>query len=167
MAGRNIEGMKEACAAAIPILRAWDYVGVLAFDITPKMVVPMTPAGAVPSLISDRLRRLHADGGTRLMPALATAHQIFESLPEKDSIAVRHVVLISDGDCPKDDYEGAVMKLTRSGVTVSTICLAGAQFDPGLLSEIARWGRGRFLFTNDPAKLPHFVANEIRAALGY
>jgi Mg-chelatase subunit ChlD len=164
MAGRNIEIVKEACIATAEALSPRDVVAVLAFDWTPKLLLEFTEAERI-DYIRQRILRLLADGGTRIQPALVDALRLFELDPRAQRCAVKHAVLLSDGDAPPADYETVVRKMAEEGITVSTVCVSGAKFDAVLMSQIASWGKGRFKFTNSFSNVPKLILNETQQVL--
>jgi hypothetical protein len=55
--------------------------------------------------------------------------------------------------------------MAEEGITVSTVCVSGAKFDPALMSRIASWGKGRFRFTNSFENVPEYILNETQKVL--
>jgi Mg-chelatase subunit ChlD len=164
MAGRNIEIVKEACIATAEALSNRDVIGVIAFDFKPRLVLEFTEAQRG-DYIKQRILRLLADGGTRIQPALVLALQAFELDPRAQRCAVKHAVLLSDGDAPAADYEPVVRRMAEEGITVSTVCVSGPSFDPVLMSQIAAWGKGRFKFTNSFGNVPKLILQEAKQAI--
>lgn len=164
MAGRNIEIVKEACIATAKALSPQDVVGVLAFDFLPRPILEFTAAERI-DYIEQRILRLLADGGTRIHPALEFAARMFEQDPRAQRCAVKHAVLLSDGDTPPADHESIVRRLVESGVTVSTVCVSGGKFDPTLMAQIASWGKGKFKFTNSFNNVPQLILQEAQRVL--
>lgn len=164
MAGRNIEIVKESCIETAKALSRRDMVGVVAFDHNPRPVLEFTEAERI-DYITQRILRLFADGGTRIAPALEMAEKMFEIDPRAQRCAIKHIILLSDGDAPAADYETLVRRMTEAGITVSTVCVSGAKFDPGLMSQIASWGRGRFKFAASFDSVPKFFLNEAKQVI--
>lgn len=164
MAGRNIEIVKEACIKAAENLSPKDVIGVLAFDVNPKPILEFTEAERI-EYIRQRILRLLADGGTRIEPALQFAHVMFTQDGRARSCAVKHAVLLSDGDAPPADYETVVRKMAEDGITVSTVCVSGAKFDPSLMYNISSWGKGRFKFTHSFNNVPDLILTETKTVI--
>lgn len=164
MAGRNIEIVKEACIATAKALTPKDVVAVLAFDATPRLILEFTEAERI-DYIEQRILRLLADGGTRIHPALVDGFRLFELDPRAARCAVKHAVLLSDGDAPPADYESVVRRMAEAGITVSTVCVSGAKFDAVLMSQIASWGKGRFNFTNSFNRVPQLILQDVQQVL--
>ena len=164
MAGDPIRHVRESCLAVGKALKPEDSIGVIAFDGKPRWVVPFSRVGEAGSLRAA-LGRLDAEGGSALYPALAEALRVFQADPRARSARVKHVLLLSDGVTVPADFETVVRALAREGVTVSTVCVGVDAFDAPLLSRIASWSGGRFLFVDGAAKLPNVVVQETRRAL--
>jgi Mg-chelatase subunit ChlD len=164
MAGRNIEIVKEACIKTAKNLSSKDVIAVLAFDYNPTLVLEFTEAERI-DYIEQRILRLLASGGTRIYPALVDALRLFELDPRARRCSVKHAILLSDGDAPPADYEAVVRRMAEEGITVSTVCVSGAKFDPALMSRIASWGKGRFKFTNSFENVPEYILNETQKVL--
>src|SRR5689334_11948322 len=135
IAGRNIEIVKEACILAAKSLSPEDYIGVLAFDANPSLVLEFTEASRLSS-IEQRIQRLPASGGTRFYPALVEAARLYEENPAALRCSVKHAILVSDGDAPPAEYETVVRRMSHRGITVSTVCFSGPKCDPALMSRI-------------------------------
>ena len=164
MAGRNIEIVKESCIETAKALSRRDMIGVIAFDHNARPLLEFTEAERI-EYITQRILRLFADGGTRIHPALELAEKMFEVDPRAQRCAVKHAVLLSDGDAPAADYETVVRRMADAGITVSTVCVSGAKFDAVLMSQIATWGKGRFKFTNSFENVPKLILNEAKQVL--
>ena len=164
MAGRNIEIVKEACIATAKALTPRDVVGVLAFDVVPRPILEFTEAERI-EYIEQRILRLLADGGTRIQPALEFALHMFQADGRASRCAVKHAILLSDGDTPPADHETIIRKMADAGITVSTVCVSGAKFDPNLMASIASWGRGKFKFAPSFDQVPQFILQEAQRVI--
>ncbi|HLY09481.1 MAG TPA: VWA domain-containing protein [Planctomycetota bacterium] len=164
MAGRNIEIVKETCIASANALSRRDLIGVVAFDHRPYAFLEFTEAERI-DYITQRILRLYADGGTRICPALELAERMFEVDARAQRCAIKHAVLLSDGDAPPADNESVVRRMAEAGITVSTVCVSGAKFDAVLMSQIANWGKGRFYFTPSFEKVRQLIVNETQKVI--
>jgi hypothetical protein len=164
MAGPNIALVKEACLATVQALSRRDLVGVLAFDLKPRWILEFTEAERQ-DYIENKVLRLFADGGTHIQPALVEALRAFQGDPRARRSAVKHCVLLSDGDTPPADFETVVRQMAGEGITVSTVCVAAAKFDPGLMAQIAGWGQGRFKFSDSFKNVPKLIVNDVKQAV--
>lgn len=147
MKGSKLRLAKEAAIAAAEVLHPKDLVGLVQFNLAPSLVLELTPAGDKTEII-DRVSRVKASGGTAFEPALEYAAEVLEA----QDLAIRHVILLSDGESRPFRAKPLVSRLAEKGITVSTVGCGGS-FDEVMLSDIAHWGKGRFH--------PAFNANEV------
>lgn len=147
MKGSKLRLAKEAAIAAAEVLHPKDFVGLVQFNQTPSLVLDLTPAGDKAEII-DRVSRVKAIGGTQFGPALRYALELFEA----QELAIRHVILLSDGESRPFRAKPLLTEMASKGITVSTVGCGGG-FDERMLSDIAQWGKGRFH--------PAFNANEV------
>ena len=160
--GWPLDSIKESCIRAAKALGESDYVGVLAFDLKPEWVVPWGKSDRT-SLIQASLDQLGAGGGGDISLAMAEALDGFQSHPSARGAKIRHVILISDGDCRSSEWEARVKDLANNGITVSTILILDGTFNANLMHGIARLGNGRLLCT-DFEELPILITQEVREA---
>jgi hypothetical protein len=73
------------------------------------------------------------------------------------------VVLLSDGRSYPDDYEGLLKKMVDAKMTVSSIAV-GPAADRELLTNIAKWGRGRSYMVEDAREVPQIFVKEAKDA---
>jgi hypothetical protein len=72
---------------------------------------------------------------------------------------LKHAILLTDGVSSPGDFEGMAQQMVSSKMTVSTVAV-GEGSDTDLLENIARVGKGRYYFTDDPAQVPQIFAKE-------
>lgn len=159
MAGKNLELAKAACIAAAKTLSDKDYVGVIGFDAKPHWVLEITPANDM-ATIEDKVLRLRADGGTDIATALLEAHRVLSRV----KTAVKHVVVLSDGETQPYDFDTLVGRMRQDGITVSTVTLYELNSKPEIMRAIAEVGGGRS-FTSDANRLPRVFTNEVKHVL--
>jgi Ca-activated chloride channel family protein len=160
LGGANkMELAKEAAIRSTEMLNEKDYVGVVAFDGSPWVVVQPQPVTDLAG-IQNRIGQIYPDGGTDIYPALLTAFDQIKSLQTQR----KHVILLTDGQSGRaDDYQGLLAQMTKENITVSTVAV-GDDADTSLLEEIAGWGKGRFYFVNDPGTIPQIFSKETALA---
>ncbi|MBE3577266.1 MAG: VWA domain-containing protein [Limnochordales bacterium] len=149
----KLEIAQQAALGAIALLNPADLVGVLAFESTPAWVVPLQRAENQ-SLIARQISRLQSGGGTAIAPALEEAIRVMESVTS----AVKHVILLTDGQAEGDVFTAQVNRLRQAGATLSTVAV-GQDADRELLQKLAAAGAGRYYYAGDPNEVPRiFVA---------
>lgn len=145
---------KAATMAAADIMNPSDQIGILAFDAEWDWVLPFRQVGKG-EWISEQLSSLQSEGGTDLYKAMAEAYRVFSAKPA----AVKHLIILSDGLTDKRDFPSLVNRMAQAGITVSTVAV-GHDADAALLSEIAKYGKGRSYVTIDPQTIPQIFTTE-------
>ncbi|MEZ6130015.1 MAG: VWA domain-containing protein [Planctomycetaceae bacterium] len=154
MQGDPIEMAKSAARSAVELLGRRDHVAVLAFDGDTYVISEMQPASNSVK-ISDEIARIDAGGGTNMYPAMEMSFEMLMTT----SARLKHVILLTDGVSTAGDFEGMAQQMVSAKMTVSTVA-AGGGADTELLEQIARVGKGRYYFTDDPAQVPQIFAKE-------
>lgn len=115
MRGAKIERLREAVLAVLDGLQAQDTLSVIAFNNKARVLVPSQAATeAGKAAISAEIRRLNADGGTNMAPAMEAAlHELWQRVgPETGGAgaaatramnpAVTRMLLLTDGITEKE-----------------------------------------------------------------
>ncbi len=151
---------KEAIKALAGKLLDDDLLGVVGFDISPFIVVPLGPMADLRTAFASRIDRLRPGGKTYLYPALVEAKRQLE----RKKASWKHVIVLSDGETggSGSDYIDlvSVMKMELK-MTVSAVAIGG-QANIRLLRRLARYGGGLFHHTYDPSTLPGIILQEIK-----
>ena len=84
----------------------------------------------------------------------------FEDLQRAEA-AVKHMIVLTDGQTPEADFAGLVRRMRAANVSVTTVAV-GSDANMPLLQEIARQGRGKFYPVHKPRNLPRIFLNEVR-----
>jgi len=158
MVGPKLELSKEAAKAALDLLEPTQSFGLITFDDTPYVTVPLQLA-IERDRINDFISRIIAGSQTNIFPALETA---FAALEESEA-EIRHIILLSDGKTYADDYEELVSLMADSEITVSSVAV-GQEADRELLANIATWGKGRSYFIEDAERVPRIFIQETQIA---
>jgi uncharacterized membrane protein len=156
----RIRYAQEAAKAVARQLKETDLLGIIGFDVTPFVVVPLEPVGKLRGVIDAQVNRLKPGGQTYFYPALLEAKRQIERV----KAARKHVILLSDGETRGTQGElvdlVSVMK-SEMKVTVSAIAI-GAEADVRVMKRISQYGGGLFHQTVDPASLPQLVLTQIQ-----
>ncbi|MEZ5315809.1 MAG: VWA domain-containing protein [Vicinamibacterales bacterium] len=159
MAGQVMELCKSAAQAAIDVLTDDQLVGVITFNDGLNWDVTLRNVGRNRDMIRDAVSAIQPAGHTLIFPAIEQAY-----LALKDARArAKHVVLLSDGRSYPDDYEGLVKKMVDAKMTVSSIAV-GPAADVELLTNIAKWGKGRSYVVEDAREVPQIFVKEAKNA---
>ncbi|MGB7951315.1 MAG: VWA domain-containing protein [Candidatus Binatia bacterium] len=152
--GTKLDLAKAAAVAAADVMNPTDQVGILGFDAAWDWTLPFRPV-AKGEWISERLASLQSDGGTDLFKAMVEAYR---GIATKQA-AIKHVIVLSDGLTDKADFRGLVQRMTRDGITVSTVSV-GSDADVQLMADIAKDGKGRGYVALDPSTIPQIFTTE-------
>jgi Ca-activated chloride channel homolog len=151
---------QEAAKAVARQLKDNDLLGVVGFDVTPFVVLPMEAVGKLRGLIDGQINRLKPGGQTYFYPALVEAKRQIE----RANAARKHIILLSDGETRGTQGElvdlVSVMK-NEMKVTVSTVAI-GAEADVRIMKRISQYGGGFFHQTIDPTSLPQIVVQQLQ-----
>lgn len=151
---------QEAAKAVARQLKDNDLLGIIGFDVSPFVVVPLEPVGKLRGVIDAQISRLKPGGQTYFYPALLEAKRQIE----RANAARKHVILLSDGETRGTQGELvdliSVMK-NEMKITVSAIAI-GAEADIRIMKRISQYGGGLFHQTIDPASLPQIVLAQLK-----
>lgn len=129
-----------------------DSLGLVVFDVEPRVLLPLTPAPAARQAL-ERDWPVQARGGTRLAPALEAAIAELERAPA----ARRILVLASDGFVDAAPLDTWRQRMARA--RIETIVLGiGADADLGALERATGSATTRLLRVNQPAELPRVMS---------
>jgi uncharacterized membrane protein len=159
MAGDKLEMAKEAAAAAVKALAPNDYVGVIAFDDAPQIVVPIQKAEKYEDII-QRILSIGTGGGTAMYPPMEAAYGMLRNNPG----SFKHCILLTDGVSASGDFEGITRSMVANRITVSTVAIGG-DADTKLLQSIAQTGQGRFYPASNAQQLPQIFIKETAVVL--
>ncbi len=150
----KMELAKQAAVAAAELLGQYDQIGVVAFEDTPRWVIPPTSANDL-SAIESAISQMEPGGGTEIYTALKAAYDGVLPVDAK----VKHIILLTDGEAPRGPYEDLTQQMRDNHITLSTIGI-GQDADTSLLQELAQLGNGRYYDGNDAFDLPQLVVKE-------
>src|SRR5262249_14027085 len=134
MEGEKLAVAKEAARGTASLLGSDDRIGVVAFDAEAVALVHLQPARNRAAL-DQGIAQLRAGGGTSFPAPLRVAYD--ELLPAR--AAVRHVILLSDGQASYEGIGELCDQMAREGITISAVGVGGGA-DRTLLSMIAARG---------------------------
>jgi uncharacterized membrane protein len=160
MNGRVMELCKAAAQAAVDALSDRQTVGILTFDDRYKWDVTPRNVGKNRDEIRQAVSAIQPGGDTLIYPAVEQAYLALRQV----KASAKHVVLLSDGRSYPDDYEGLVGRMVDAGMTVSSIAV-GPSADAELLTNIAKWGKGRGYTVLDAKEVTQIFVKEARNAM--
>lgn len=158
MQGEPIALARASAKAAAELLGAQDQIAVVGFDSETRVILPMTNA-ADRGTVLNAIESLQADGGTDAYPGMLKGKELLQNTVAK----VKHMIVLSDGETPDNDFSGLVRDMRAQGMTVSSVAFgAGAAKD--LMKMIAQEGGGRFYETDEAANMPQIFTKETMQA---
>ena len=149
---------KEAAHLVVDLLDERNEVGVMSWDTEFIWDSPLKPAKDKQS-IHHAIATIKAGGGTDGYPALKESYQVLFDRPA----LLKHVIFLSDGQMTRGDFAGLLRRMAKDKITVSTVAI-GKDADVPLMVDVAKWGRGRFYYTEDDSTIPRIFTLETQLA---
>jgi Ca-activated chloride channel family protein len=149
---------KEAAHLVVDLLDDRNEVGVMSWDTEFLWDAPLKPARDKQG-IHHAISTIKAGGGTDGYPAIKEAYQILFDRPA----LLKHVIFLSDGQMTRGDFSGLLRRMAKDKITVSTVAI-GKDADVPLMVDVAKWGRGRFYYTEDDSTIPRIFTLETQLA---
>ena len=149
---------KEAAHLVVDLLDERNEVGVMSWDTEFIWDAPLQPARDKQG-IHQAISTIKAGGGTDGYPALKEAYQVLFDRPA----LLKHVIFLSDGQMTRGDFSGLLRRMAKDKITVSTVAI-GKDADVPLMVDVAKWGRGRFYYTEDDSTIPRIFTLETQLA---
>jgi uncharacterized membrane protein len=149
---------KEASHLVVDLLDERNEVGVMSWDTEFIWDSPLRPARDKQA-IHRAIATVKAGGGTDGYPAIKESYQVLFDRPA----LLKHVIFLSDGQMTRGDFAGLLRRMSKDKITVSTVAI-GKDADVPLMVDIAKWGRGRFYYTEDDSTIPRIFTLETQLA---
>jgi Ca-activated chloride channel homolog len=149
---------KEASHLVVDLLDERNEVGVMSWDTEFVWDSTIRPA-AGKQVIHHAIATIKAGGGTDGYPALKESYHVLFERPA----LLKHVIFLSDGQMTRGDFAGLIRRMAKDKITVSTVAI-GKDSDAQLMYDIAKWGRGRFYYTEDTTTVPRIFTLETQLA---
>jgi uncharacterized membrane protein len=149
---------KEAAHLVVDLLDDRNEVGVMSWDTEFLWDAPVRPAKDKQA-IHHAIATIKAGGGTDGYPALKESYAVLFERPA----LLKHVIFLSDGQMTRGDFQGLLRRMAKDKITVSTVAI-GKDADVQLMVDIAKWGKGRFYYTEDSQTIPRIFTLETQLA---
>ncbi len=121
MGGEKIQMAVRSAMAAAEVLTEKDYISVTAFDDTAYEIVPMVKLDNLPK-VKRQIASIGAGGGTYMYPAIEMG---YKSFAKAQDVAIKHMLILTDGQTQKADHEALIKKMRSERITVSTVAVGG------------------------------------------
>jgi uncharacterized membrane protein len=149
---------KEASHLVVDLLDERNEVGVMSWDTEFVWDASVRPAKDK-TAIHHAIATIKAGGGTDGYPALKESYQVLFERPA----LLKHVIFLSDGQMTRGDFQGLLRRMAKDKITVSTVAI-GKDADVQLMVDVAKWGKGRFYYTEDSQTIPRIFTLETQLA---
>ena len=149
---------KEASHLVVDLLDERNEVGIMSWDTEFIWDAPVRSARDKQA-IHTAISTIKAGGGTDGYPALKESYQVLFERPA----LLKHVIFLSDGQMTRGDFSGLIRRMAKDKITVSSVAI-GKDADAQLMFDIAKWGRGRFYYTEDDSTIPRIFTLETQLA---
>jgi uncharacterized membrane protein len=149
---------KEAAHLVVDLLDERNEVGVMSWDTEFIWDAPVRQAKDKQA-IHHAIATIKAGGGTDGYPALKESYAV---LFERGAL-LKHVIFLSDGQMTRGDFQGLLRRMAKDKITVSTVAI-GKDADVQLMVDVAKWGKGRFYYTEDSQTIPRIFTLETQLA---
>ena len=158
----RMEYAREAAREAVRNLKDEDYLGIIAFDTTPFIVLPMQTLRNNRERAFNRIGTIFPVGRTNLFPTIEEARRSLLNV----EAGRKHIIIMTDGALPDSGpkYLEQAQRVRMQGVTISTIMFSSER--DNTLKEIADIGGGAFYQTTDGSALPRIYISDLKTAFG-
>ena len=158
MDGSSLEMAKDGAIQCLEVLEETDYVGVITFEDTTKVIQPLISV-KFKDTIAKKIKSIRAGNGTMMTPGLEEAYEEMQRM--QTQMANREVMLISDGSPGDAGQQEVVEKMAKEGIVLSSINIGG-QYAGTLLKELADIGKGRYYSITRSDNLPEIMFEEVK-----
>ena len=157
VAGGKIAIARQAIQASVALLEPGDLTGLLAFDVSSEVILPLAIHNDT-AIWSSLTGAQSPKGGTLLAPALEKAMAMLSG----DQDQQRLIVLITDGNVEHEaDFPGIAKRLEKAGIGVIALAIGREAGASPALSLLTRPNQGRLLPVVDLAMLPRLMSDAI------
>ena len=151
----KLELAKEGAIESVKALHDRDYVGVIAFDATAELIVPLSPVSQKEQIIK-RIEDIEVGYGTAYVEALNLADGQFIQF---DSAKTKHILFLSDGVPTDSGYIEKLISMRSRGITASTFGI-GDDVNIEKLEEFAQAGDGNFYKISSAYEFSEYMVEE-------
>lgn len=156
MEGDKIDLSRSAAIAAAKMLGPSDYLGVISFDSQERILQPLMKMSQPHRTVAN-INKLAAGGGTNMMPAMQEGYRQLK----KSTAAVKHMIVLTDGQTEGSGYPQLAARMKAENITVTAVAIGSDSAKP-LLADIAASGGGKFYDVVNPRIVPRIFMRETR-----
>jgi len=152
--GALMNSAKEGTKIALEQMRGKDFFGVMTFDYNFQWVVQLSEIQNKEPM-REAIDRISASGNTNMYRALRAAYDELKTAKSD----FKHIILLSDGITPAEDFTALVSEMRKDSITVSTVA-TGVVSNRDLMAEIAAGAGGRTYQVTNVQAIPEVLRNE-------
>ncbi len=151
--------LRGAAAAVVDQLTPRDFVGVTnGTNGNPVIALaPLTDKAKIKTAINSM--------GLGDPPSYIPDMNVAAKQLDAAKAAIKHIIVLGDGDATQGNYEPVVTAIHNQGITVSAVAAGSFGTDPALMRSIAGWGKGRFYQSATVGDVPQIFLKETSEAL--
>ena len=150
MSGQSIEQARNGAKACVDILNDKDFLGVVSFSDSSKVVAPLSSAKRNAESIKSAISRMEPEGGTQMNAGLQKSFELLSN----STFEYKYVITLSDGEPFETDQEliEQVEKMAAAGIACSFINILNPSGET-LLRTLADHGFGAYFYCENTSQL--------------
>lgn len=157
MEGDKLKQAKAGAIACLDLLGEKDYIGVVTFSDSTKVVVSLTSA-KYKTAITNRINSITVEGSTTMKPGLVKCEEMLSG----SDFEFKNVICLSDG-LPfdtKKDLQTQVYKMAAKNISVSFINIANKSGE-SLLTTLATYGNGTYYYAASAGSIVKIIQSSV------
>ena len=150
MYGESIVQARNGAKACVDILNEKDFLGVVSFSDSAKVVAPLSAAKRNAESIKSAISRMEPEGGTQMNAGLQKSFELLSN----STFEYKYVITLSDGEPFETDQEliEQVEKMAAAGISCSFINILNPSGEQ-LLQRLADAGFGAYFYCDNTEQL--------------
>jgi Ca-activated chloride channel family protein len=165
--GYRLEMVKSALSTMVQNLRPTDQVGIVIYDNTASLLLPMSPISERETIL-DAISTLQPGNSTNAEAGLKLGYQMANDAYTAG--AINRVILCSDGvaNVGVTGYEGILKSIRDSsegGITLTTVGVGLGNYNDVLLEQLADEGDGFYVYIDTFSQAEKLFAENLTSTL--
>jgi Ca-activated chloride channel family protein len=165
--GYRLEMVKSALSTMVQNLRPTDRIGIVIYDITASVLLPMSPVSEK-KLILDAISKLQPRNSTNAEAGLKLGYQMANDAYTAG--AINRVILCSDGvaNVGVTGHEGILKSIQDSaegGITLTTVGVGLGNYNDVLMEQLADEGDGFYVYVDTFGQAEKLFAENLTSTL--
>ena len=150
MSGPSIEQARNGAKACVDILNDKDFLGVVSFSDSSKVVAPLSSARRNAESIKAAISRMQPEGGTQMNAGLQKSFELLSN----STFEYKYVITLSDGEPFETERElvEQVEKMASAGISCTFINILNPSGEQ-LLRNLADHGFGAYFYCDNTNQL--------------